>query len=100
MDGERKFRLVNDENIYTAEEIRQKIFSAELSKETIIWEPALPDWVKLCDYSVFAETLAERERIAREALAKAMGTDQESLERDEMRWQIFHTREWESGLYS
>jgi len=85
MEGEPKFRLVNDEQIYTYEEIAEKILSAEVSCNTLIWEPALPDWVKIRDYPAFRDALAERERIAQEALAKAMGTDKESLERKEMR---------------
>ncbi len=85
MESERKFRLVNDERIYTFEEIAEKILSAEISCDTLIWEPALPNWVKVCDYPDFTEVLAERERLAQEALAKAMGTDKESIERKEMR---------------
>ncbi len=85
MESERKFRLVNDEHIYTFEEIAQKILEAEISRNTLIWEPALTDWVKTGNYPDFAEVLAERDRIAQEALKKAMGTDDESLERKKMR---------------
>jgi len=84
MENERKFRLVDDEEVYTFEEIAQKIRDAQLSKFSYIWEPSLPDWTTLDKYSAFQEVFKERERLAQEALAKAMGTDKESLERKEM----------------
>jgi len=85
MESERKFRLVNDEQAYTFEDIAQKIVDAQLRRDAYIWEPSLPDWVKLRDHPDFKDLFAELAAESQESLKKALGTDDETLERKAMR---------------
>ncbi len=97
---EQKFRLVNDDNVYSFEEIAEKIVTGKLVKESLIWEPALPDWVKLRDYPDFHEVFAAYEVEAEEALKKAMGTDAESLERKELRGALSSASQEKQALFA
>ncbi|HSA34049.1 MAG TPA: AgmX/PglI C-terminal domain-containing protein [bacterium] len=82
---ERKFRLVNDDHVYTFEEIAEKITNGGLLKSAYIWEPSLTDWVKLKDYPDFAQIFAVYEAQAEESMKKALGTDDEAMERKQTR---------------
>ncbi len=97
---EQKFRLVDDEHVYSFEEIAEKIVGGHLVKDSLIWEPALPDWVKLRDYPDFLEVFAAYEAEAEEALKKAMGTDAESLERKEMQKMFSDVAQEKQSLFS
>ncbi|HNT27484.1 MAG TPA: AgmX/PglI C-terminal domain-containing protein [bacterium] len=82
---ERKFRLVNDDHVYTFEEIAEKITNGGLLKSAYIWEPSLTDWVKLKDYPAFAQIFSAYEAQAEESMKKALGTDDEAMERKQTR---------------
>lgn len=97
---EQKFRLVDDEQVYSFEEIAEKIVGGHLVKDSLIWEPALPDWVKLRDHPDFHEVFAAYEAEAEEALKKAMGTDAESLERKEMQKMFSDVAREKQALFS
>lgn len=97
---ERKFRLVNDDNVYTFEEIAEKITNGGLLKNSYIWEPSLTDWVKVNDYPDFREIFALYEAQAEESMKKALGTDDESLERKEMQKMFSDVAREKQALFS
>lgn len=97
---ERKFRLVDDDHAYTFEEIAEKITNGGLLKNSYIWEPSLTDWVKLKDYPDFAQIFAAYEAQAEESMKKALGTDEESLERKEMQKMFSDVAKEKQSLFS
>lgn len=81
---EKVFFLANDDTQYTFDEIAEKILRGHVVKNSLIWESELPDWVKIKDYPEFNEIFRLYEEQAEEHLKKALGTDDESIQKKEM----------------
>ena len=81
----KQYFLPNNEHPYLFEEITEKILRGELVKKSLIWEKSMPDWTYLEKIDEFSQVFKEYEKIADEKLKKAMGTDDESVKKREMR---------------
>ena len=82
---DKTYFLPNDQREYSHEEITALIFAGKLVKRSLIWEKSLPDWIYLGDFEDFAEIFKEYDREAEEKFKRAEGTDEETLQKREMK---------------
>ncbi|MGI6393192.1 MAG: AgmX/PglI C-terminal domain-containing protein [bacterium] len=82
---DKRYRLPDDERGYSFEEIAAMIFDGQLRKNSYIWEKSMKDWTFLIECDDFKEIFQSYEDFAREKVEKALGTDEETLKKRELR---------------
>lgn len=82
--NEKIYFLPNDNREYSFDEIAALILDGHIRKSSMIWEKSLPEWIKIAQHPDFVEIFFEYDRMAQEKLKKAMGTDDESIQKREM----------------
>lgn len=81
----KSYYFVGNEEAYSFETIQEMIINGQVVKESFIWEESMPDWGKLGEHPDFADVFKVLDEEANENLAKAMGTDKESIKKKEMK---------------
>jgi len=82
---DKKFFLVNNDNEFSFDQVCQMIKDGKIVKDTFIWEKSLPEWIKIKDYNDFSPIFLELEKEAEKHMKKALGTDEESVKKKEMK---------------
>ncbi len=82
---EKIYFLPDDNHEYSQEEISALIFDGKLVKRSLIWEKSLPDWIYLGDHGDFKEVFDLYDKEAEEKIKKALGEDEETLQKREMK---------------
>jgi hypothetical protein len=83
---EEKIYFLPNENIeYSFEEITALIFDGKLQKKSLIWEKSLIEWTPLEKIQDFTEIFTQYDQLAEEKFKKAMGTDEETIQKREMK---------------
>lgn len=79
------YYLVNDETTYAFDEVKELIREGKLVKKSLIWEESLPEWAEIYTLEEFREIFEELAVAAEEHTKRALGEDEESLKKREMR---------------
>lgn len=89
MTNSKSYHLPKKDRKFTFDEIEELILAGKVQRSTKIWEKSLTDWIKITDHPDFAETFTQYDIIAKEQLNKALGLDEETVKKREMR-QMFN----------
>lgn len=79
------YMLPNDPREYSFEEIAALILDGKLVKRSYIWEKSMTDWVHIGKHSDFNDIFVEYDRLADEKVRQVLGTDDETLQKRELR---------------
>ena len=98
MTENKVYHLPKKDRTFTFDEIEELILAGKIQKSTKIWEKSLADWIKILEHPDFTETFEQYDLIAKEKLERALGTDEETVKKREMR-QMFDDVEEEKFIH-
>jgi hypothetical protein len=85
MTESKSYHLPKKDRKFTFDEIEELILAGKIQRSTKIWEKSLTDWIKIIDHPDFSETFEQYDKIAKDQLNRALGLDEETQKKREMR---------------